>query len=238
MARGEQNESFRTYSGRITWPLDPRPEDVELADVAHALARINRFNGHTSVSYSVAEHSVRVSLLVEALAREEHGPAPHSQDCSSTHVPGQAIWCICGTERAKRQPKEAVLWGLLHDASEFLLVDFPRPLKRASTALGAEYREAEGRLMACVCQKFRLPLQQPYLVGIADRALLLAEQRDLMHLVLDREEARVIARWLPPTLQTWNAERAEQAFLQRYTELTGCYAAGGYVLPKAVDHGR
>ena len=50
-----------TYTGMQFWPLDPRPEDICIEDIAHALALQCRFNGHTTEFYSVAEHSVRVS---------------------------------------------------------------------------------------------------------------------------------------------------------------------------------
>lgn len=52
---------IRTYTGAAFWPLDPRPEDIYIEDVAHALALVNRFNGHTPVPYSVGQHSVLVS---------------------------------------------------------------------------------------------------------------------------------------------------------------------------------
>lgn len=51
------------YSGRKVPLLNPRPEDIDLGDIAHALARINRFGGHTDVPLSVAQHSVLVSRL-------------------------------------------------------------------------------------------------------------------------------------------------------------------------------
>lgn len=52
---------IQTFSGIAFWPLDPRPEEVRIQDIAHALALQCRFLGHTRVFYSVAEHSVRVS---------------------------------------------------------------------------------------------------------------------------------------------------------------------------------
>jgi hypothetical protein len=55
---------IETYSGKRFDLLDPKPEQVDLADIAHALARINRFTGHTSRCYSVAEHSIYVQTLV------------------------------------------------------------------------------------------------------------------------------------------------------------------------------
>lgn len=50
-----------TYTGRQFWPLDVRPEDLSIHDIARALAFQCRFNGHLKAFYSVAEHSVRVS---------------------------------------------------------------------------------------------------------------------------------------------------------------------------------
>ncbi len=53
---------IQTYSGVQFFPLDPRPEDVRFDDIAHALARQCRFAGHCEPFYSVAQHSVLVSL--------------------------------------------------------------------------------------------------------------------------------------------------------------------------------
>lgn len=53
---------IQTAAGRKFYPLDPRPEDVDVVDIAHALANICRFTGHTRVFYSVAQHSVIASM--------------------------------------------------------------------------------------------------------------------------------------------------------------------------------
>lgn len=54
----------RMLSGRRLDLLDPSPLDVEIADIAHGLARVARWNGQTRGDYafSVAQHS----LIVEA----------------------------------------------------------------------------------------------------------------------------------------------------------------------------
>ena len=52
-----------TFSGLRFWPLLPNPDDILIADIAHALAHQCRFGGHASKFYSVAEHSVHVSRL-------------------------------------------------------------------------------------------------------------------------------------------------------------------------------
>lgn len=52
---------IQTYTGRKFWPLDPRPEEVCVEDIAHALSLVCRFGGHCKEFYSVAQHSVFVS---------------------------------------------------------------------------------------------------------------------------------------------------------------------------------
>lgn len=59
---------IQTYTLRQFWPLDPRPEDVDLTDIAHALSLICRFTGHVSEFYSVAQHSLLVSARAAALS--------------------------------------------------------------------------------------------------------------------------------------------------------------------------
>jgi hypothetical protein len=55
---------FRTYTGKQVHPLSPRPEEIDVADVARSLSRQCRFLGHTEAFYSVAQHSVLVSQQV------------------------------------------------------------------------------------------------------------------------------------------------------------------------------
>lgn len=52
---------LQTHSGRAFDLRTPDPADVRVEDIAHALARINRYNGHTRIAYSVAEHSLLVA---------------------------------------------------------------------------------------------------------------------------------------------------------------------------------
>src|SRR5436305_6501342 len=61
----------RMLSGRRLDLLDPSPLDVELADIAHGLARVARWNAQTKGApiYSVAQHSLLVEAMAETRAR-------------------------------------------------------------------------------------------------------------------------------------------------------------------------
>lgn len=52
---------MQCVSGGIYWPLDPRPDEIFIEDIAHSLAMQCRYGGHCARFYSVAEHSVHVS---------------------------------------------------------------------------------------------------------------------------------------------------------------------------------
>lgn len=53
-----------TFTGRAFWPLDPRADEIHIADIAHALAHQCRYAGHCRRFYSVAEHCVLLSHAV------------------------------------------------------------------------------------------------------------------------------------------------------------------------------
>lgn len=91
----------RMLSGRRLDLLDPSPDDIAIADIAHGLARVARWNGQTAGPhvFSVAQHS----LLVEAIGA---GLEP-------------------GLPPARR------LELLLHDAPEYVIGDIISPFKAA-----------------------------------------------------------------------------------------------------------
>jgi len=56
---------MRTYSRRVIYPSSFSEDDIIINDIAHSLAYMCRYVGHVSRFYSVAEHSVIVSHLVQ-----------------------------------------------------------------------------------------------------------------------------------------------------------------------------
>jgi 5'-deoxynucleotidase YfbR-like HD superfamily hydrolase len=89
----------RMLSGRRLDLLDPSPLDVEIADIAHGLARVARWNGQTSGdhAFSVAQHSLLVEEIYSA--------------CSPSVTP------------------DGQLAALLHDAPEYVIGDMISPFK-------------------------------------------------------------------------------------------------------------
>ena len=59
------------HSGRRIDLENIGPDDINIGDIAHSLAMIPRFAGNTSRPYTVAEHSLMVMQMVEAMG---HGP--------------------------------------------------------------------------------------------------------------------------------------------------------------------
>lgn len=179
----------QTFSGQQFWPMDPRPGEVSIVDIAHALSLLCRFGGHCRVFYSVAEHSVRVSWLVEAEARCQGAPDAYLPDVA--------------------------LAGLLHDASEAYLVDVPRPIKGHLVG----YRDIEDRVQRAVCERFGVLENETRdeVISWADSVLLHTEARDLMGRPPNSWKHMVDP--LAETIEPWSAERAEREFLARFAEL-------------------
>jgi hypothetical protein len=53
---------IHTYTGRMFYPFDPKPEDISIIDIAHGLSNICRYSGQCYQFLSVAEHCINVSL--------------------------------------------------------------------------------------------------------------------------------------------------------------------------------
>lgn len=192
------NNFIRTYTGKRFWPLAPKAEDICIEDIAHALSHLCRWTGHTKSFYSVAEHSLRVSLLAQ-----------------QTVTQGATLGRV-GQDRIAHA-REVALWGLLHDASEAYICDLSRPLKHG-TPLGDLYRGQERRLMAAIANRFELMPHMPSVVKDADTVLLATEARDLMGVA-----SAVKAEWgfggieqLTQTIEPMDPECAEWQFMRRF----------------------
>lgn len=161
-------------SGQFFDFLAPERNAITIDDIASGLANEARFNGQTRQFYSVAQHSVMVSMLV---------------------------------------PEEHAMAGLLHDCSEAVMKDIPKPLKR----LLPDYQALEARVEGAILAQFGLSLPLHPSIKAADLIMLATEKRDLMprHQVDDCGGAAPLAEIITP----WAPALAKRAFLRRYQEL-------------------
>lgn len=142
---------YQTFTGREVYPLDMRPEDVDIQDIAHSLAHICRFNGACRVFWSVAEHSLQVSEYLNEL-----------------RLAARAVLDQANTQ--------VLAWGLMHDASEAYIGDIVRPVKRSLVGVS----EIEEHIQKVIAERFGLPWPIPEVVKLADEVLLATEARDFM----------------------------------------------------------
>ena len=56
---------IETYTGKKFHLLEPHEDEVDIIDIAHALSQLCRFTGHSKTFYSIAQHSVLVSNLID-----------------------------------------------------------------------------------------------------------------------------------------------------------------------------
>lgn len=67
----ERGDWFISFTGRQLNALEPKPDDIDLRDIAHHLSMVCRYGGACPRFYSVAAHSMYVAdLLSEDLKRE------------------------------------------------------------------------------------------------------------------------------------------------------------------------
>ena len=187
----------RMLSGRRLDLLDPSPLDVELADIAHGLARVARWNGQTDGAhiFSVAQHT----LLVDVVAR--------------------ARW--------PSLDRKARLEILLHDAPEYVIGDMISPFKaviggayklveaRLLAAIHLRFglpvkRTEEIERMIKTADRGAAYLEATHLAGFAE-----AEAKRLFGRDPGLPEPTV-RDYLTP----WTAARAEKQFLARFGVLS------------------
>lgn len=123
---------IRTYTGRTFWPGDARVEDIHIEDIAHALALCNRFAGHTTVPYSVAQHSVMIARTF--------GPGSDLRKCALLHDAAEAY--IGDLTRPLKKLEDLEAFNRIEAALMRLIctrfglpVDCPEAIKEADQAM-------------------------------------------------------------------------------------------------------
>ncbi len=122
--------AIMTVSGRFFEFLAPKPEQIEIEDIAHALSMTCRFGGHVKRFYSVAEHSTRVSQVCDP-ADALWGLLHDAAEAYLVDLPGPIKRTIPGYCELEKRIQGAIMdrFGLSRDESDSV-------------------RRADGRLLA------------------------------------------------------------------------------------------
>ena len=204
--------SIQTYLGEEFYPLDPKPENIHVVDIAHAMSMKCRSTGHSRFFYSVAQHSV---LLTRYIRYElENGAIgewvdPDSDDEEALGVIGKLV----------KSPMQR--WALMHDASEAYLPDVAGPIKAHIVG----FVEIENRLLSVIADRFGLG-EYPKKLSYYDRMMYWREREVLLDNVdwIDKRQDVVpvpaVMRSLVP-IESWSPERAKQEFMEEFIMLFG-----------------
>lgn len=113
---------------------------------------------------------------------------------------------------------DMILWGLLHDATETYMPDFPRPWKQLPQF---EFvREAEDRLMAVIAERFELVGRViPEEVNTVDMRILCDESEQVFLTGPVDDWGQKYAPGLGVTIEFWTPEKAEHCFFTILTDL-------------------
>ena len=190
---------IRTYTGKKFNITNPEPEQVDIVDIAHALAGQNRFNGHTKDGYyNVAQHSWWVSKLCK---------------------PENALWGLLhdAAEAYVGDVVAPVKWAMA-DIYASMNHDNKEGFKSV-------FKELERRVQNAVCVAFHLSPWEPTDVKHADHVMVVTEGARFVNGGIAM--GGLPKRQVSPAnidLTIWRPEVAERRFLARYEELRGARA--------------
>ena len=185
------NAWLQTASGKALTLLDPKPEQIELYDVAHGLSNVCRFSGQCKIFYSVAQHSVLASHVITLL---------------------DGFLKLSAAERKALQ-----LIALMHDSSEAFIADVPTPIKVHLPF----YKEVETKIMQAIATRFGLDfaLFSHPLVHEVDAVMLATEKRDIMQ--PEPQPWIDLPKPFGGSIFPMDPKKAESDFLVTFLELGG-----------------
>lgn len=204
---------IHTFSKKRFYPLDPKPEDVCVADIAHHLSLICRFNGACNEFYSVAQHSCLVARITERWT-------------------AQLACDGFGTNYVR-----AKLFGILHDAPEAYIGDITRPFKECMKKNGFDPKPIDESILKAIFEYLEISpekLGDELLwrqVKKADDTCLAMEARDLHN-----DWENIWSTWnlpcnpLPDKIRSWDWKTSRSNFLK--TIIMCCPSVGEIIVRK------
>ena len=191
--------SVRTHSGLFFDFVEPDPETVIVEDIARALSRKPRFNGHMNCFYSVAQHACLVSALAAHYAVSQRVPDV-----------GDYMWA-----------------GLHHDDSEYVMADVPTPLKRLLPEYKVIEERVQGVIN--VKWGLPADADHWAIVKLADTAALFMERDHMIdssvRWSIEDQHPGVTMLEFWPEFEAWDSEKAMENYLLIHNKLKGNYYA-------------
>ena len=201
--------AIETSSGLYVDVSNPDPATIKINDIAWALSRIARFNGHSLSEkvWSVGQHSLFVEQLID-LVLQPDGEQLHWSLQEFLMAKG-----LMGEYQDGHFSKVCVrMGGLLHDAPEAYLTDLPSPVKRFP-GLKEAFKALETGLMTAMLDGLGLRALNPLEERIVLWADLLALRIEAANLSPSRGRGwGVDSPWmnhvdihLMPEIKNWQA---------------------------------
>jgi 5'-nucleotidase len=209
-ANGRVGDWIQTFTGLVMYPLDPRPEELCIEDIAHHLSNLCRFTGAVREFYSVADHSVRVSYACD----------PRDALWGLLHDAPEAYLADMSRPVKRYSPFGATYQKIEERLMVVIAEKFNLPPVEGQTLQGAHWKLAR-----------HIP---PTSVKRADTVLLMTEKRDLMHGCNKAwedtgEPLKTVIRPLSPG-------DARLSFMRRFRELTAKTANERTTRPRLADN--
>jgi 5'-deoxynucleotidase YfbR-like HD superfamily hydrolase len=189
-------------SGRRLDLINPSPLDIEIADIAHGLARVARWNGQTKGAeiFSVAQHSLLVEALMGAIAPE----AAHG----------------------------ARLAALLHDGPEYVIGDMISPFKAViGGAYKATESRLMAAIHIRFGLPAQAPPEVIALIKAADRAAAYFEATRLAGFAIPEAQKLfgapdIALLHVADYLEPMRPAKAQERFLRRFVEIDQQFSGG------------
>lgn len=108
----QKGQWAQTWSGVACTPQHLHPDDVKLIDIAHQLAGINRYNGATDRTWSVAAHSLACAEFCRL-----RGESPLVQFAALIHD-AHEIYVGDLIQPMKMVPEVGAVWRPIEEAAE------------------------------------------------------------------------------------------------------------------------
>ncbi len=216
-----------TCTGRSVHILNPRPEEIDIEDVAHALSHACRFAGHVPAFYSVAQHSILVSELLDA--RTALWGLLHDASEAYLHDLTRPLKrALAATPETSDRLRylgdslahDLVDRGVIADDAWMIVANLiTSTIVEDRFHRGVPYAELEDRMMAAVCTRFGLAPAMPPEVKIADNVVLATEFRDVCGRAPEQCVAWSGAQPMDRIIKPLCPEVAKDLFLVRFEKL-------------------